>query len=1139
MRLENDRIQFSATDLSHFLGCRHATELDRAVAEGRIAKDYRKDHMLDLLIELGERHERRYIEHLKASGKVVVELEKFSDPDGAQTIDAMRRGADVIVQGRLVSGSWGGYTDFLLKVERPSGFGAWSYEIADTKLSTTTKATAVLQLCLYTELLTMIQGVKPEFMYVIKPDAKNDSEPFDIDQLRVDDYMAYFRMAKRSFEAKLAAPPDATSKPEPCNHCQVCNWWPKCDKEWRAADHLTLIAGIAKPQRVELVEQCITSLTQFAEAKQPLYRHPKRGSLDAFHKTHRQAQIQLKGRKTGKPEYEFNEVEKDRGFLLLPEPNRGDVFFDLEGNPRAGGNGLEYLFGYVTIDDGGPKYHKFWALNSKQERQVFEQFVDWIMERWTQFPDMHIYHYAPYEPSALKRMMTKHATREDEVDRLLRGEKLVDLYAVTRQAIRASVESYSIKKLESFYDYERLEVLEEAGKALREVERLIELDITVDITAEQQDIVALYNQDDCLSTLRLHQWLERLRIDLLATGVEIPRRPLADPNAKDSVKEMSEEAKRVFDLLTFDIKDAPVGPCQESRWQLAHLLEYFRRESKCVWWEFFRMCDMDHEDLLLETGALSGLEFECEAHPAKGKTLPVHRYRYPAQEMLLERGDQLRDLDGVTIGTVDTIDTDSRTIDVKKTAVSVDIHPYSVFEFRFIDPGEMPSSLFRFGEQVAVAAKNGTAIQSARVDLLQRNPPKLKSRLLPHIGSDTVQVAIDLALDLDSSCLAIQGPPGSGKTYVGSQMILALAKSGKRVGVTAVGHEVIRNLLEAVSVRASENAVRISLGHQVDKKHDLPIYIDRLANRSKSLEALASGMIVGGTAWLWSHEECEDELDYLFVDEAGQMSLAMALAAGRAAKNIILLGDPQQLEQPQQAVHPHNSGVAALSHILNGRDTIPDDQGLFLAKTWRLHPKICQFTSEQYYNDRLTSRPDLHVQEIFGDSPYVGSGLQVLNVEHEGNQNRSLEEVAAIAQAFNLLLNGQHQWASMVDGVPTLQSLTIEDILVVAPFNAQVSALREALPFGARVGTVDKFQGQEAPIVIYSMTSSSAEDAPRGISFLYSRNRMNVATSRAKCLAILVCSPNILTPDCNSPEHLRMVNGLCRFSELGMASEMN
>jgi uncharacterized protein len=343
---------------------------------------------------------------------------------------------------------------------------------------------------------------------------------------------------------------------------------------------------------------------------------------------------------------------------------------------------------------------------------------------------------------------------------------------------------------------------------------------------------------------------------------------------------------------------------------------------------------------------------------------------------------------------------------------------------------------------------------------------------------------------------------------------------------------VIRNLLEAVYTRASEDASRISLGHQVDKKHDLPVYIDRLANRSKSLEALERGSIVGGTAWLWSHEECEQKLDYLFIDEAGQMSLAMALAAGRAAKNIILLGDPQQLEQPQQAVHPNNSGVAALSHILNGRDTIPEDQGLFLAKTWRLHPDICQFTSEQYYNNRLASRDGLEVQKVIGDSIYTGSGLRVITVEHEGNQNRSLEEVAVIAQAFSLLLNVQHQCASMVDGLPTLQSLTTEDILVVAPFNAQVSALREALPSGARVGTVDKFQGQEAPIVIYSMTSSSAEEAPRGISFLYSRNRMNVATSRAKCLAILVCSPNILTPDCNSPEHLRLANGVCRFEEL-------
>jgi uncharacterized protein len=231
MRLENDQILFSATDLANFLGCKHATELDRSVAEGRLTKDYRKDHMLDLLIELGERHERRYIEHLIASGKSVVEFEKFSDLDGTRTINAMRSGADVIVQGRIAEQPWGGFPDFLLKVDRPSTLGKWSYEVADTKLSTTTKATAVLQLCLYTELLSKIQGVEPEFMYVIKPGAKNKSQSFDIDQLRIDDYMAYYRMAKRSFEAKLASTPDPNSKPEPCNHCQICSWWPKCDSD--------------------------------------------------------------------------------------------------------------------------------------------------------------------------------------------------------------------------------------------------------------------------------------------------------------------------------------------------------------------------------------------------------------------------------------------------------------------------------------------------------------------------------------------------------------------------------------------------------------------------------------------------------------------------------------------------------------------------------------------------------------------------------------------------------------------------------------------------------------------------------------------------------------------------------------------
>jgi len=377
VRCENHQILFSPTDLATFLGCAHATALDRAVAEGRLEKEYRADPTLDLLKELGERHEQAYLDYLRSQGLTVVELPKFGDPTGEQTKEAMHSGADVIAQASLIDLPWRGFADFLIKVDQPSELGEWAYEVADTKLSHATKATAVLQLCLYTEIVTKIQGVQAERMHVVKP-----GDPFDIDSLRIDDFMAYYRMAKSQFEGRMAAEPDGRGVPEPCVHCGICDWWSRCNRQWRDVDHLTFVAGLSRSQRTELNEQGISTLKQFALADKPLPEFPKRGSLDAFAKSQRQARVQLKGRRSGKPEYEFNDVEPERGFLKLPPPNEGDIYFDIEGNPRAMGDGIEYLLGYVVTDGGSLSYRERWALQPNEEKLQFREFIAFVMDRW-------------------------------------------------------------------------------------------------------------------------------------------------------------------------------------------------------------------------------------------------------------------------------------------------------------------------------------------------------------------------------------------------------------------------------------------------------------------------------------------------------------------------------------------------------------------------------------------------------------------------------------------------------------------------------------------------------------------------------------------------------------------------------------
>jgi len=274
-----------------------------------------------------------------------------------------------------------------------------------------------------------------------------------------------------------------------------------------------------------------------------------------------------------------------------------------------------------------------------------------------------------------------------------------------------------------------------------------------------------------------------------------------------------------------------------------------------------------------------------------------------------------------------------------------------------------------------------------------------------------------------------------------------------------------------------------------------------------------------------------NSVDVLFLDEAGQMSLANTLAIAQAATTLVLLGDPQQLDQPQRGVHPPGAEVSALGHLLNGRATIRGDQGLFLSETRRLHPDICAFTSEAFYDGRLFSRPENANQRLNSKGPIDGTGLRFAPVEHSANQNESPEEVERIAALIGHLLQNGATWTNKQNETFPLRP---EDVLVVAPYNAQVAALAERLPAGTKVGTVDKFQGQEAPVVFYSMATSTPEDAPRGMEFLYSLNRLNVAVSRARCVAVLVASPALFKVECRTPRQIELANAFCRYLEMAV-----
>lgn len=1123
MLIFDGSIQLSATDLVGHLNCGHLTSQDLQVVEGKLEKPRIWDPLLEILQQRGAQHEADYVDHLRDSGlSVTVIAGKGVDAKAvANTLAAMRAGADVIVQGALKMNRLVGRIDVLRRTETPSDLGTWSYEVVDTKLARETKGGTVLQLCLYSDLVNNVQGVMPEHTYVVAP--LTDFEP---QRFRVSDYAAYYRGVLSRLSDAIENPPD--TYPEPVGHCDICRWRGPCDERRRRDDHLSLVAGISPLQRGELTRRGVTTMTALAELPLPLPWKPERGAAESYDRIREQARIQVAGRGAGKLLYELLNVVPTFGLCRLPQPDDGDIFFDLEGDPFVGDGGLEYLFGYVYSDNGALTYVAEWSVSPTEEKAAFERFIDFVMERRKTHPGMHIFHYAPYEPGALKRLMGRYASREEEVDLLLRGQVLIDLYAVVRHAIRASVESYSIKVLEPLYGFERAVPLAEANAALRTVQAKLELADTGSITAADKEVVEGYNRDDCVSTKVLRDWLETLRSEALAAGADIPRPPLVPDVATPEITAWQDRIDALVGRLMDGVPLDAAGRNEEQQalYVLAHVLDWHRREKKATWWEFFRLGGLSADELFDERAAIAGLTFVGEV----GGTpkAPIHRYSFPSQDAEFRGGEDLHSVGGVKFGKVEAVDLEHRFVDVKKRGDTAAFHPVAVFEHGDVNTNVLAESLFTIGEYVADHGLHGDGQFKAARDLLLRLPPDVGGASLLQEAEGVADAARRLGMTLQG-VLPIQGPPGAGKTYTASRMIVDLVRAGRRVGITANSHKVIRNVIDAAIEEARAVDLDLQCIHKVSEKTAAEPHITFATKNEEALDGFANGMhVVSGTGWMWSRPEAVGAVDVLFVDEAAQMSLANVLAISPATTSLVLLGDPQQLEQPMQGSHPEHTDVSALDHLLAGRQTISSTEGLFLDQTWRLHPDVCSFTSELFYEGRLHAHAGLETQAILHEGPLGGAGLRYAPVIHTGNQSSSPEEADRVAQLVHEILVGGAKWR---DRKGVEKALALNDILIIAPYNAQVFEIQERLP-GARVGTVDKFQGQEAPIVIYSVTTSSHADAPRGMEFLYSANRLNVATSRARCLCILVANPAIFQPECRTPRQMQLANGFCRYLEL-------
>ena len=1169
MQLIDDRLVYSATDLVAFLECRHLASLERAVALRQLRPPFRDDPVLDRMARRGREYEARFLQDLRAQNLRIAEVRppdtvspsRAVGPEFDATLQAMRDGVDVIYQAVLLGDRRLGYADFLRRVETPSDLGSWSYEVWDTKLARHPTAPAVLQIGMYSDLLGAMQGRQPERMHLALGGVERRTE-----SLRVADFAAYCRLVAREFEDMLDEPERAVpvvSKPEPVGHCDFCSWSQACRAQWRRDDDLALVANLTSRQRRALHTVGVTTRRGLADPSPPLPDRLDGVSPESLERAQAQAAIQVRGddrviSERIPPERDREDaLVPDRGLLALPEPSPGDLFLDLEGDPFFGSeeiDGVDYLFGVIepgrTDAAGDSAFHAFWSIadgtvTPAAERQAFEDCIDLIMDRWAAHPDMHVYHYAPYETSAVKRLAGRYATRESEVDQLLRGCVFVDLYRVVRQGIRASVESYSIKRLEPLYGFKREVDLRDAGESIVEFEHWLEPDEETDRAALLEQIKA-YNRDDCLSTLHLREWLEGQRAALVKElGAEAPPRPIVMPVEETEDSDEQQEVQALVELLTADLpEDLTDGrslddPTQRGRWLLAQLLDWHRREDKAFWWRFFHLKDeLTDEERVDESDALGRLTFEgSRADPTPRSRSTIYRFRFPPQDHKLEAGDRPCDQLGESVGEVFGVDNQACVIDLKVGRRRAAPVPTSLIPLEYVDPGPKPPALFDLADWVIARGIDAPGPHRAARDLLMHRPPRLgqaEGAPLMNSGEDAQDAARRLVQSLDESYLAIQGPPGSGKSTVGAEMIVDLVEAGKRVGVTANSHKVIGELLEKTARVAGERGVPVRIGQRTSFRSNAPEFADAvpLPRSEDASWALRRGTldVVGGTSWLWARDGAEGLVDVLCIDEAGQMSLADALASARCAKSLLLLGDPQQLDQPLQGVHPPGADRSVLAHVLDGARVMPKEFGLFLDGTWRLHPSICAFTSEVFYEDGLHPHDGRENLDLAGSPPFQGTGLRFVAVDHERRISDSEEEAAAIAESVAQLLRSRPSWTD-ADGA--LHTLTADDVLVITPYNRQIRELGSRTELRSlRIGTVDKFQGQEAPISIYSMATSSAEEAPRGMEFLYSLNRLNVATSRAKCLAVVVASPGLLAVRCRTPRQMHLANAFARLFEM-------
>ena len=1137
MYKKSGQLYYSPTDLTSFMESPFASWMDRFSiehADKAPGKDP-ADELMSALADKGYAQEELQQSAFIQQGKTLLSIKGASTDDKYQnTLDAMAKGFDVIVQAHLQLGQFAGYADFLVKVvhsdgDQPSLLGNWHYEVWDVKLANLVRPSFVVQLCSYSEMLASMQGVLPEFMAIVLGSGNKE-------RLRTSEYYSYYKTLKSSFTDKQDAF-RADLRPDPADSKSWGDWSGYAKQILLDRDHLFQIAGITIGQIKKLNRAGIETMQQLGESS---LEHTSGLQPEVIKRLIAQAKIQRASGGRDVPLFEILSPPQGEitGLALLPPLSPLDVFFDIEGYPLDKG-GLEYLWGNTYFDEAGNRqFIDFWAHDQEQEKQCFQDFIAWVYQRWQQDPSMHIYHYANYEIAACQKLMNRYGVCEHEVDQLLRNNVFVDLYKIVKGGLLLGEPRYSIKNVERLYRQKRGTEVASGGESIivyerwRELHRLGEQGDTYQTSQILRDIRD-YNIDDCDSTQELVDWLR-----LQQEKHVIPFFGKIDVSEPEVPEEITDRIRLRDRLLLRSLAEREKEPVKASLAEnLAYCLEFHRRESKPIFWRLYDRRGQSHVELRDDLDCLAHCtrtEREAFKPTARARNL-AYEYCFDATQEFKGAQKQFYLLGIETdSGQSAKVTFKSEESDLANGLIvlqSKDEPPsiISLVPDEYVNPNPIPQAI----DQVARDYEDGSLIygQSAILDFLARARPRITSHqggpIAPSQDPDKrLQQIIKAIANLDHSYLTLQGPPGAGKTYTGKYVIAELMKSGARVGIASNSHKAINNLLLGTAKYCKDAEISASFSCTKDNEPDLTKYGVAILKNSELVNHIHPSSVVGTTAWGFARDDMANQLDYLFVDEAGQVAIANLIAMSRSAKNLILMGDQMQLGQPSQSAHPADSGLSVLDYLLSETATISADMGVFLGTTYRMHSQVNQFISDHIYEGKLHPHPDNDIRVIDVPADYEGplnmnAGVLFIPVEHEGNTQASEEEVGKIKELADALIG-----RSFHTGLnhPRERAIGWDDILFVAPYNHQVSKLRSALGEQAKVGSVDKFQGQEAPVVVLSMCASDASESPRGMDFLLDKHRLNVAISRAQTLAVVVGNPRLAQTSVNRVDQLKLVS---------------